>query len=91
VSAFGPTKRNDFAVPRYHFRIQQGEFSGAPDLGTEFADDNAAWAELAKVSGDLLGSVARKLKQNASWRIELLDDARKPVFRVSLTAETLDR
>ncbi len=79
-------------MPRYYFRIQQGEFSGASDLNeVECADENAAWAELAQVSGDLLGSIARKLKQNASWQIELLNEAKKPLFRVSLIAETLNK
>jgi hypothetical protein len=79
-------------MPRYYFRIQRGEFSGAYDLDAfECADENAAWAELAKVSGDLLGSVARKLKQNASWQIELLNEALEPLFRVSLIAETLNK
>jgi hypothetical protein len=79
-------------MPHYYFRIQRGEFSGAYDLDeVECADENAAWTELAKVSGDLLGSVARKLKQNARWQIELLNEAKKPLFRVSLIAETLNK
>ena len=34
-----------------------------------------------------LGGISRSLKQNAEWRMELLDETRKPVFRVRLVAE----
>ena len=51
---------------------------------------DAAWAELTKVCGDLIAGVARDLKQNADWQINLLDQSRKPVFRIRLVAETLD-
>ena len=44
---------------------------------------------MAGVCGDLVGSISRKLKQNAEWRLELLDEAKKPVFRIRLVAETI--
>jgi hypothetical protein len=52
---------------------------------------NAAWAEMTRVCGDLVGGIARKLKPQTEWRLELLDESRKPVFRISVVAETLDR
>jgi hypothetical protein len=42
-----------------------------------------------QVCGNLLGGVSRSLKQNAEWRVELLDEARKPVFRIRLVSESL--
>ena len=78
-------------MPHYRFRIQQRDPSGTSELGTDFSDDNAALEELAKVSGDLIGSIARHLAQNESWQIELLDEASKPKFRISLAADTLDK
>ncbi len=36
-------------------------------------------------------AVARKLKQQTEWRMELLDGSQKPLFRISVLAETLDR
>jgi hypothetical protein len=44
---------------------------------------------MTKVSGNLLGSIARSLKQNAEWQMELLDEAKKPVFRIRLIAESV--
>jgi hypothetical protein len=73
----------------YFFKISHGRYSGASDRGSEFASREAAWAEMTKVCGDLVGSISRSLKQNAEWHMELLDEARKPVFRIRLVAETL--
>ena len=73
----------------YFFRISHGRYAGASDQGTEFENPEAAWSEMTKVSGNLLGSISRSLKQNAQWQMELLDEARKPVFRIRLVAETV--
>jgi hypothetical protein len=73
----------------YFFRIGHGHYSGASDQGSEFESRDAAWAEMTKVCGDLVGSISRKLKQNAEWHMELLDEAKKPVFRIRLVAETI--
>ena len=78
------------AMPQYFFRIRNGAYSGASDHGTELADRNAAWKELTGVCGDMVGSIARHLKENAEWQMELLDESRKPVFRIRLVAETQD-
>jgi hypothetical protein len=73
----------------YFFRISQGRYSGASDQGSEFDSREAAWTEMTRICGDLLGGISRSLKQNAEWRMELLDEAKKPVFRIRLVAESL--
>jgi len=73
----------------YFFRISHGRYSGASDQGTEFESREDAWAEMTKVSANLLGGISRSLKQNAEWHMELLDEAKKPVFRIRLVAESL--
>jgi hypothetical protein len=78
-------------MPRYCFRIQHGEYSGISDLDGEFADANAAWAEMTKVCGDLVGGIVRKINQNAEWQIELLDEVKRPIFRIALIAQALDK
>jgi hypothetical protein len=45
--------------------------------------------EMTKVCANLVGGISRSLKQNAEWQLELLDEARKPVFRIRLVSETL--
>ena len=73
----------------YYFRISHGRYSGAADLGTEFESRDAAWAEMTKVCANLVGGISRSLKQNAEWQMELLDEAKQPVFRIKLVSETL--
>jgi hypothetical protein len=77
-------------MPRYYFRVALGQFSGESDVGGDFAHVDAAWDEMRQMCGDLVGGVCRKLNQNGEWRMELLDESKKPVFRVALVAETLD-
>ena len=72
----------------YFFRISNGRYAGASDQGSEFESREAAWAEMTKVCANLLGSISRSLKQNSEWQMELLDEAKKPVFRIRLVAES---
>ena len=76
-------------MPLYFFRISHGLFAGASDQESEFESHSAAWAEMTKVSGNLLGSITRSLQQNAEWQMELLDEAKKPVFRIRLISESV--
>lgn len=73
----------------YFFRISHGRYSGASDHGSEFESREQAWTEMTRICGDLLGGISRSLKQNADWHMELLDESKKPVFRIRLVAETL--
>jgi hypothetical protein len=74
----------------FFFRISHGRCSGVSDQASEFESHEAAWTEMTKVCANLLGGISRSLKQNAEWRMELLDESRKPVFRIRLVAETLE-
>jgi hypothetical protein len=76
-------------MPLCFFRISHGRYSGASDQGSEFESHEAAWAEMTKVCADLVAGISRSLKQNAEWRMEMLDEGRNPVFRIRLMAETL--
>ncbi len=44
---------------------------------------------MTKVCGNLLSGISRSLKENAEWHMELLDEGKKPVFRIRLVGETL--
>jgi len=76
-------------MSQYFFRISTGRYSGSGDQPYDFEDRNAAWSEMTEVCANLLGSIARNLKPNAKWSMELLDENKKPVFRVSLVGETV--
>ena len=71
------------------FRINGGKYCGISEPD-DIADGDASWAEMTQVCGDLIGGVSRDLKQDTEWKIELLDQHRKPVFRIRLVAETLN-
>ena len=73
----------------YFFRISQGRYSGASDHGSEFDSREAAWSEMTKVCANLVGGISRSLQQNAEWRMELLDEAKQPVFRIRLVGEAV--
>jgi Domain of unknown function (DUF6894) len=73
----------------YFFRIGHGRYSGASEHGLEIESREAAWTEMTRVCANLLSGIARSLKQDAEWRMELLDESRKPIFRIRLVAESL--
>jgi len=73
----------------YFFRISHGRYSGASDQPYEFESREAAWTEMTAVCANLLGGISRSLKQNGEWHMELLDEAKQPVFRIRLVAESL--
>jgi hypothetical protein len=72
----------------YFFRISHGRYSGASDQGSEFESPEAAWAEMTRACDNLLGGISRSLKQNSEWHLEMLDQTRKPIFRIRLVGET---
>jgi hypothetical protein len=75
---------------QFYFRIRDGQFGGPAHHAIILADRDAAWTELTRVSKDLVGSIAREIRQNAEWQIELLDESKRPLFRIRLVSETLD-
>ncbi|MBO4226465.1 DUF6894 family protein [Bradyrhizobium neotropicale] len=77
-------------MPLYFFRIRTADGTGICNDGAEFADRDAAWKEMTRVCADMIGGVSRHLQENAEWQIELLDEARSPVFRIRLVAKTLE-
>jgi hypothetical protein len=74
----------------YFFRISHGHYSGASDLPYEFETREAAWSEMRAVCANLVSGIARSLKPNAEWQMELLDEAKEPVFRIRVLGEALD-
>lgn len=74
----------------YFFRISQGHYSGGSDLPHEFETREAAWSEMRAVCANLVGGIARSLKPNGEWQMELLDESKEPVFRIRVLGEALD-
>jgi hypothetical protein len=76
-------------MPQYFFRIRNGRYSGMSNNGIEAPDACAAWTEMTRVCSELVGSIARRLKSNSEWQMEMLDEAQRPLFRIRLVAETI--
>jgi hypothetical protein len=69
-------------VSLYLFRISHGGYAGASDQPYDFEDREAAWTEMTAVCANLVSAISRSLKQNADWQMELLDETKRPVFRL---------
>ena len=79
------------AMPVFFFSIGHGEYGDVSNVGVELPDRSAALKEMTGICRDMIGDVSRQLVENAEWQMELLDERRKPVFRIRLIAETLDK
>jgi hypothetical protein len=75
-------------MPLYFFRIRNGRYSGASEQGIELADHDAAWRELTRTCADMVGGICRKLGRNTQWEMELLDESKQPIFRISLASDS---
>jgi hypothetical protein len=73
----------------YFFRISNGRYSGAADQPYEFANRESAWNEMTAVCADLLAGISRELQEDAEWSMELLDEAKRTVFRIRLVGESV--
>jgi hypothetical protein len=76
-------------MPVFFISVRHGDGACVDNDGAEFADHDAAWKEMTGVCGAMIADVSRQLSENAEWRMELLDESKKPVFRIRLVAETL--
>jgi hypothetical protein len=77
-------------MPRYYFQIGHAADLGAHGASFNAPDEQAAWVEMTRVCSDLIRSATHDLTQNSAWQLELLTEANKPLFRIRITAETLD-
>ena len=75
-------------MPLYFFRIRNGRYSGASEQGIELADHDAAWQELTSTCADMVSGICRKLGRNTQWEMELLDEFKQPIFRISLASDS---
>jgi hypothetical protein len=71
------------------YYIRTGAGSSASDAAFELADRGKVWTEMTSVCGDLIRDASRNLTENTEWNLELLDETKKPMFRIRLVAETM--
>ena len=73
----------------YFFRITHGKYAEAAEQPYECDSREAAWREMTAVCSNLVGSISRCLKQDDHWQMELLDEAKTPIFRIRLIGESV--
>jgi hypothetical protein len=73
-------------MQRYSFRVTRGK-----DIQQEmtFPDNQAAQREALAIFSDLARSFAHDIDASPHWQIEVTDEVRKPIFRLTLLAESL--
>jgi hypothetical protein len=76
-------------MSQYFFRISSGLYSGSADHPYEFPNRESAWREMTAVCADLLAGILPELQKDAEWRMELLDEAKQPIFRIRLVGESV--
>ena len=55
----------------------------------ELANDGDAWVEATSACGQMIKDLDGALKANTDWRMEVFDEQRQPLFRLSVRAERL--
>jgi hypothetical protein len=75
-------------MPRYTFKIRNSRYS-KPGITTDYPDNDAAQREAAGMFVDMARDIAYGLPSNPSWQIEVADESGKPIFMLSVLAESL--
>jgi hypothetical protein len=77
-------------MPRFSFHVSQGKFSH-PVITAAFENSNAARQEALSICADLGRDIFAGLTSDSAWQMEVTDDSGTPIFRLRLSAESLDR
>jgi hypothetical protein len=75
-------------MQRYFFNIFDGR-NEIDTVGIELRDKHAAWEQATRSAGSILRDLDGDLKRHSTWRMEVTDEARKPIFVISIHAEDL--
>ena len=76
-------------MPRFIFRVQHGELPESTCVEDILSDHYAARKAALDMCADLAKDIVTGLNEDSEWRLEVLDQSGKPVFRLRLLAEAL--
>ena len=74
-------------MPRYFFVVRHGDQTSDHSDGIEFPDIGAVQLEAVKSTGEILRDLNDPLEAGSEWRMEVVDEARKPLFSLRVIAE----
>ena len=73
-------------MPRYLFNTFDGRHF-VDSQGEELPDKYAAWAEATRTAGEILRDLDGRLEVGSTWRLEVTDELRNPLFVIHVHAE----
>jgi len=74
-------------MPKYFFVVRHGDQTSDQSDGIEFSDIGAVQLEAIKSTGEILRDLNYPLEAGLEWRMEVADEARKPLFSLRVVAE----
>lgn len=77
-------------MPRFSFQLQHPGSAGIPAIEDVLSDSFAARKAALGIYADLAKDIAATLTDDSEWRLDVLDESGKPVFRLRLVAESLE-
>ena len=77
-------------MPRFIFQVQQDKLPEIPAIEDTLCDSYAAQKAALGMCADLAKDIVNGLSGDSEWRLDVLDESGKPVFRLRLLAESLD-
>ena len=73
-------------MPKYFFVVRHGDQTDHSD-GIEFPDISAVQLEAIKTTGEILRDFNYPIEAGSEWRMEVVDEASKPLFSLRVIAE----
>jgi hypothetical protein len=74
-------------MPKYFFVVRHGDQTSHHSDGIEFPDIGAVQLEATKSAGEILRDLNYPIEAGSEWRMEVEDEARKPLFSLRVIAE----
>jgi hypothetical protein len=91
VQTGGGLRLQDSEMPIFLFQVQQGEFPETPAIEDVLSDNHAAQKTALSMCADLAKDIVTGLTADSEWRLNVLDESGKSIFRLRLLAETLEQ
>jgi hypothetical protein len=74
-------------MPVYFFSVSNGERTTLNSDGIELPDMPAVWIEATKSTGEILRDLNQGIRAGTELRMDVADEARRPVFSLRVIAE----
>jgi hypothetical protein len=75
-------------MPRYFFSVSNGERTTLHSDGIDLPDMPSVWIEATKSTGEILRDLNHAIHAGAELRMDVSNEARKPVFSLRVIAES---